>query len=65
MMNRLQKVYQPLLQKAIKIKYIIVSATAVVFLISAFIFKNMGENLFRSCRKEILHSIVFCHREVR
>ena len=41
-MNRLQKVYQPLLQKAIKVKYIIVSATAVVFLISAFIFKNMG-----------------------
>ncbi|WP_288446273.1 CusA/CzcA family heavy metal efflux RND transporter [uncultured Chryseobacterium sp.] len=42
MMNRLQKIYQPLLQKAIKVKYIIVSVTAVVFLISAFIFKNMG-----------------------
>jgi cobalt-zinc-cadmium resistance protein CzcA len=31
MMNRLQKIYQPLLQKAIKIKYVIVSATAVYF----------------------------------
>ncbi|MGG5208941.1 CusA/CzcA family heavy metal efflux RND transporter [Chryseobacterium sp. MIQD13] len=42
MMNFLQKIYQPLLQKAIKVKYIIVSATIFVFVISAFIFKNMG-----------------------
>ncbi|AZA78987.1 CusA/CzcA family heavy metal efflux RND transporter [Chryseobacterium sp. G0186] len=42
MMNRLQKIYQPLLQKAIKVKYAVVSATVVVFVISAFTFKNMG-----------------------
>lgn len=42
MMNAIQKVYQPLLQKAIRIKYIIVSATIAIFVIAAFIFKNMG-----------------------
>jgi len=42
MMNFLQKIYQPMLHKAIKVKYIIVSATIFIFVISAFIFKNMG-----------------------
>jgi len=42
MMNRLQKIYQPLLQKAIRVKYIIVSVTVFIFVITAFIFKNMG-----------------------
>ncbi|MBB6371701.1 CusA/CzcA family heavy metal efflux RND transporter [Chryseobacterium shigense] len=42
MMNFLQKIYQPLLQKAVKIKYIIVSVIVFIFIISAFIFKNMG-----------------------
>jgi cobalt-zinc-cadmium resistance protein CzcA len=42
MMNFLQKIYQPLLRKAVKVKYIIVSATVFIFIISAFIFKNMG-----------------------
>ncbi|WP_080777733.1 CusA/CzcA family heavy metal efflux RND transporter [Chryseobacterium phocaeense] len=42
MMNFLQKIYQPLLQKAVKVKYVIVSATILVFVISAFLFKNMG-----------------------
>lgn len=42
MMNFLQKIYQPLLQKAVKVKYIIVSATVFIFIVSAFIFKNMG-----------------------
>ncbi|MCJ7934367.1 MAG: CusA/CzcA family heavy metal efflux RND transporter [Chryseobacterium sp.] len=42
MMNRLQKIYQPLLQKAIKVKYAIVSATILVLVLAAFIFKNMG-----------------------
>lgn len=41
-MNFLQKIYQPMLQKAVKAKYIIVSATIFIFVISAFIFKNMG-----------------------
>ncbi|WP_185274704.1 efflux RND transporter permease subunit, partial [Elizabethkingia anophelis] len=42
MMNAIQKVYQPLLQKAIRIKYIIVSATVGIFIVAAFIFKGMG-----------------------
>lgn len=42
MMNWLQKIYQPLLQKAIKIKYIIVAVTVVLFSISALIFSRMG-----------------------
>ncbi|WP_223608896.1 CusA/CzcA family heavy metal efflux RND transporter [Chryseobacterium sp. OSA05B] len=42
MMSFLQKIYQPMLHKAVKVKYIIVSATIFIFVISAFIFKNMG-----------------------
>ncbi|WP_083997308.1 CusA/CzcA family heavy metal efflux RND transporter [Chryseobacterium angstadtii] len=42
MMDFLQKIYQPMLQKAVKVKYIIVSVTVFIFVISAFIFKNMG-----------------------
>ncbi|MCI3937969.1 CusA/CzcA family heavy metal efflux RND transporter [Chryseobacterium aahli] len=42
MMNWLQKIYQPLLQKAIKIKYVIVGLTIVLFSISALIFSRMG-----------------------
>ncbi|WP_083862314.1 CusA/CzcA family heavy metal efflux RND transporter [Flavobacterium sp. B17] len=42
MMGRLQKIYQPLLKKAINLKYIIVSATIAVFVVTLFIFKNMG-----------------------
>jgi cobalt-zinc-cadmium resistance protein CzcA len=42
MMHKIQRIYQPLLQKAIKLKYLIVSATLAVFIISVFIFKNMG-----------------------
>ncbi len=42
LMNRLQHIYQPLLRKAVKCKYIIVSATVAVFIMTLFIFKNMG-----------------------
>jgi len=42
MMSRLQKIYQPLLQKAMKIKYSIVATTIILFSISAFIFSRMG-----------------------
>lgn len=42
MMNWLQKKYQPLLQKAIKIKYAIVGGTVVLFGISLFTFNKMG-----------------------
>ncbi|GAA4157199.1 CusA/CzcA family heavy metal efflux RND transporter [Chryseobacterium ginsenosidimutans] len=42
MMNKLQSIYQPLLEKAIRIKYIVVSATFAVFIITIFIFKSMG-----------------------
>jgi len=42
MMNRLQKVYRPLLRKAIRFRYLIVSATLAVFIVTLFVFKNMG-----------------------
>jgi len=42
MMNWLQKIYQPLLQKAIKIKYVIVGITVVLFSISLLVFSRMG-----------------------
>ncbi|MDH6251957.1 cobalt-zinc-cadmium resistance protein CzcA [Chryseobacterium sp. H1D6B] len=41
-MEFLQRIYQPLLQKAIKLKYMIVSITIFIFVIAAFIFKGMG-----------------------
>jgi len=42
MMEKLQHIYQPLLQKAINIKYIIVAATISVFVFSLFLFSRMG-----------------------
>lgn len=42
MMNWIQKIYQPLLQKAIKVKYAIVGFTVILFSISLLIFSRMG-----------------------
>jgi len=42
MMRKLQQVYQPLLKKAVSIKYLVVSVTLAVFIVTVFIFKNMG-----------------------
>ncbi|GGE90754.1 cobalt-zinc-cadmium resistance protein CzcA [Chishuiella changwenlii] len=42
MMEKLQHIYQPLLQKAINVKYIIVAATISVFAFSLFLFSRMG-----------------------
>ncbi|MGV7107279.1 CusA/CzcA family heavy metal efflux RND transporter [Flavobacterium sp. U410] len=42
MMNFLQSKYQPLLEKAIKIKFEIVGATVLLFTISLFIFQTLG-----------------------
>ncbi|HFK5526129.1 TPA: CusA/CzcA family heavy metal efflux RND transporter [Elizabethkingia anophelis] len=42
MMNKLQSIYQPLLLKAIKIKYWLVAGTAFIFFGTLIIFKNMG-----------------------
>jgi len=42
MMEKLQQWYQPLLQKAIKIKYILVSITIGVFALALFFFSRMG-----------------------
>ncbi|WP_082915177.1 CusA/CzcA family heavy metal efflux RND transporter [Arachidicoccus ginsenosidimutans] len=42
MMNKLQVIYQPLLQKAIKVKYVIVSVVAVLFAICILLFSKMG-----------------------
>ena len=41
-MNKLQSIYQPLLLKAIKIKYWLVAGTAFYSLVHFIIFKNMG-----------------------
>ncbi|MFL9832415.1 CusA/CzcA family heavy metal efflux RND transporter [Chryseobacterium terrae] len=42
MMQRLQNIYQPLLQKALRLKYILVAATFALFAVSIFIFSRMG-----------------------
>lgn len=42
MMNKLQKVYQPLLEKALKIKYWLVGGTVALFVFSVMIFNRMG-----------------------
>ena len=42
MIEGLQRIYAPLLLKAIRFKYVIVSLTVVIFAISIFLFKNMG-----------------------
>ena len=42
MMNKLQSIYQPLLRKALHLKYIIVSATVILFAICIVIFSKMG-----------------------
>lgn len=42
MIEKLQSVYQPLLQKAIQFKYIIVSVTVAIFAFTVFLFSRMG-----------------------
>lgn len=42
MMNWLQRKYQPLLEKAIKIKYWLVGITVAIFAFSLFVFSRMG-----------------------
>jgi cobalt-zinc-cadmium resistance protein CzcA len=42
MMDQLQRWYQPLLQKAIQIKYWLVAATITVFAVCIFLFSRMG-----------------------
>ena len=42
MMEKLQRIYQPLLEKVIKIKYQVVAATLLLFSVSIFFFSRMG-----------------------
>lgn len=42
MMDKLQRIYQPLLQKAIKIKYWLVGGTVAIFALCLFLFSRMG-----------------------
>lgn len=42
MMNRLQKIYQPLLERSLQIKYWFVGITVALFGICLLLFKNMG-----------------------
>lgn len=41
-MNKLHKIYQPLLKKAIRIRYWLVGGTVALFALTIFMFKNMG-----------------------
>jgi cobalt-zinc-cadmium resistance protein CzcA len=42
MMNKLQGIYQPLLQKAVKIKYWLVGGTVAIFALTLLLFSRMG-----------------------
>ncbi len=42
MMEKLQGVYKPLLEKAIQIKYVVISITLGLFTLSIYLFSNMG-----------------------
>lgn len=42
MMDFFQRIYSPLLQRAIKLKVAVISVTVLLFLVSLLIFKNMG-----------------------
>ncbi|RZK38963.1 MAG: CusA/CzcA family heavy metal efflux RND transporter [Pedobacter sp.] len=42
MMEKLQRIYKPLLEEAIKVKYYIVVATVLLFSVSLFFFSRMG-----------------------
>lgn len=42
MMNYLQGIYRPLLEKAIKVKYVVIAAAVGLFTISIFMFSRMG-----------------------
>lgn len=42
MINKLHQIYEPLLKKAIKFNYWVVSSAVLVFVIAIFCFKNMG-----------------------
>lgn len=42
MMDFFHSIYEPLLQKAIRIKYVLVGGTLAIFALSVFLFNNMG-----------------------
>lgn len=42
LMKRLQNIYQPLLRKAVRLKYIIVASAVLLFTISLVVFKKLG-----------------------
>lgn len=42
MMNRIQKIYTPLLEKALRIKYWLVGVTVAIFAVTVFLFGRMG-----------------------
>ncbi|SUX48249.1 CusA/CzcA family heavy metal efflux RND transporter [Chryseobacterium indoltheticum] len=42
MMNRIQKIYTPLLEKALRIKYWLVGVTVAIFALTVFLFGRMG-----------------------
>ena len=42
MMRRLQRIYTPLLQKAVRIKYLLIGSTVALFAVALFLFSRLG-----------------------
>jgi len=51
MVEKLQRIYAPLLQKAIQIKYMVIGATVAVFACSLFLFSRMGGEFIPQLRE--------------
>jgi cobalt-zinc-cadmium resistance protein CzcA len=63
MMNWLQRKYQPLLEKAIRIKYWLVGITVAIFAFSLFYLAEWVANLYHNYRKENLPLNLICQRK--
>ncbi len=65
MMDFLQRIYAPLLTKALKVRRAVVFITVAIFGLAIFCFSRLGANLYPSYAKAIMHSIVSCHKVLR
>jgi cobalt-zinc-cadmium resistance protein CzcA len=64
MMNWLQRKYQPLLEKAIRIKYWLVGITVAIFAFSLFLFSRMGGEFIPQLQEGDFAFHCICHKEV-
>ena len=65
MMDFFQGIYQPLLQKAIQIKYWLVGGTVALFVVSLIVFSRMGGEFIPTLAEGDFVFIVFYHKVVR